>query len=541
MKRNLLSPGTVLFLLALACSPSIHAQGFTDVRMKVTYVTAQQLYLNAGSEEGVLRGDTVTVFRHGAAIAQARVSFVSPHSAAALIITADSLCVPGDVAVITTAAGPSPASASTRDTLLQVSRQNPPVAALPESIPGSGSTVVRGRLAVQYVGEFAADSRMNVQQPALLASLRVTNLESTGLTLSLTGRAFHDLTDGYVRFGAVRRTRVDVYDFQLGLDRQEDHVGFAVGRMVSRYAGALGLLDGGQLFARAGGWTAGILAGRGIQQSALGIQGAQLKSAFFAGYQEDDGALHRYEGTVAFARQTLHGALDRQFLAFQGSAFVGASFQAFGSAEIDLRNPSNPLSSSSQGFSNASFFLNYIAAWWLSGSLSYDETRPVYLPQTMKSVPDSLFDDALQHGIRASVTARVSRWITLSGSAGYRYRQGDPRPSHTLVGETRVSDLLDADITASLRYANSVGLYLNGNDLTASLSRSFSSSIDVMLRYDHYTFGVGPLHQVYLTQTFTLDTYCNLSRIFYGVVRGDYVLDNTMNSIQVQFEVGMRL
>ncbi len=541
IRTTALKPWPVIILLLLCGSPVVRAQHLSGLRMNVTYVTSAQLYFDAGNEEGVAPGDSVVVYRAGVRIATARVSTVAPHSSAARIVAADSLCRPGDTGVILTEHAGTAGKPSPPDTSLAAPAAPGTEPSSPFHIAAPRSNVVRGRLAFQYIGEIAADSRLNIQEPALLAYLNVTNLEQTGMSLSLNTRFFSDFTNGYVRYGAATKSRIDVYDLRLSMDRPADHFGFTVGRMVSRYVSGLGLFDGGEVFARAGGVIGGVAVGRGIEQTAPGIQGAQTKSAIFVGYQNDNGSQNDFEGTVAYARQTLHGNLDRQFIALQGTAFLGSSFQAFGSAEVGLNGIRNGGQTSTASLSNASLFLNYYPAWWLSGSVSYDETRPVYLFETMKSIPDSLFDDALQHGFRASVTTRLSRDVSLTGSAGYRIRQGDVRPSHTLTGSGRATDLAGTRINAGFRYANSVGPYLNGDDFTVSMDRRFFSRLDLTLRYDHYAFGIGPLHQVYLTQTFTMDAYWDLSRTFYSILRGDYVLDNTMNSVQFQVEVGVRL
>ena len=506
--------------------------------MKVTYVTSEQVYFNAGREEGVASGDTVSVYHDASRIGNALVSIVAAHTCVARILFADSVFRAGDIGV--TAHGTVPASPArlpdSSTTLGRESRHEPSSEYLPNP---PIENIFRGRIAFGYIGEIAADSRLNLQEPSLAATLSFGNLWGTGMMFSMNGRAVNDLTNAYPQFGAGGKSRINLYDLRLSLDRPIDHVGFTVGRMVSSYVGSLGLLDGGQLVVREAGVVAGAVTGRGITESALGIEGGQLKSAFFLGYRKSDNDLHEYEGTIAYARETLHGNLDRQFMAFQGSAFLGPSFQAFGNAEVELNGIQNGQRTSTSSLSDASLFINYYR--WLSASASYDETRSVYLFETMKSIPDSLFNEAVQHGLRVSVTTRLSKDVAVTGTAGYRFRKGDPQPSHTLSGSLRAYDIIGTGFNATLRYTNAMGPYLTGNDATIELDQTLFGHLDCTLRYDHYAFGVEALHQVYLTQTISLDTQYGFSRRFYGIVRGDYVLDNTMNSVRFQIEVGMWL
>ncbi len=529
-------------LLLIAGSRLAWSQPSSALTMKVTYVTSDNVYFSSGSDEGVMVGDTVAILRSGSEIGTAVVSMLAVHSSVAHIAVRDSLFHEGDICVLRRGGKPIPRpSSGTADTTIAASTiahgEGP--AGISPTPPAENR--IRGRIAIQYFGEIAEDTRLNLQEPAIATTLSMANIAGTGMNLSLNARGVTDFTNAYTQFGTGNKSRISLYDFRLSMDRPADHFGFMLGRMVSGYVGSLGLLDGGQVFVRESGIVAGAIAGRSVGQSALAINGGQVKSAVFVGYQDQAGGTRDYEGTIAYARQTLNGSLDRQFMAFQGSAFLGSSFQAFGNADLELNGIHNGQKTSSASLSGASLFLNYSYAWWLSGSVSYDESRPIYLFETMKSIPDSLFDEALQHGFRLSLTVRPAKDLALSGSAGYRFRQGDARPSHTLSGSVRAYDAFETGVNATVRYTGAIGPFLTGNDATVELDRMLFRNLDVTLRYDHYAFGIDVLHQVYLTQTFSLDTQYRFSRRFYGILRGDYILDNTMNSIRFQFELGLWL
>ncbi len=535
---------TIRFLsfLLLVAGGTAWAQTPARMEVKVTFVTSTHVYFDSGSEEGVIVGDTVTVLRSGSEIGTAIISIVAPHSSLARIASVDSLMHIGDAGVIRRGGTPVVLKVPRpADSLTARAGESNDRGLVGLSFTRHTENTIRGRIALQYFGELAEDSRLNLQEPSVAAMLNVEDLGGTGMNFSLNARGVTDLTNAYPQFGTNNKSRIDVYDFRLSMDQPTDHFGFALGRMVSGYVGSLGLFDGGQVLVRESGVVAGAIAGRAVGQSALGISGDQMKSAVFVGVQERDSAFHDYEGTIAYARQTLNGNLDRQFLTLQGSTFLGSSFQAFGNADLELNGIHNSQRTSTAGLSNASLFLNYTYAWWLSGSISYDESRSVYLFETMKSIPDSLFSEALQHGVRLSLTVRPWKDLAFSGSAGYRSRQGDARPSHTLSGSMRAYDVFATGCNATLRYTNAISTFLTGNDATVELDRVLFRDLDVTLRYDHYAFGIDVLHQVYLTQTFSLDTQYRFSRSWYGILRGDYILDNTMNSVRFQFELGLWL
>ncbi|HTX98676.1 MAG TPA: hypothetical protein VMG09_01515 [Bacteroidota bacterium] len=535
LQMTLRIPLLLLLLTAGVLARAQHAPGFVT---KITYVTSEQVYFDAGTEEGIVAGDTIKVYRSGIPLGSAVVTLLAAHSCVARVARADSLFRTADLGVVDRLPSVNhPEAPLELDTTRAVAMQGD---GIPEPLlPQPPGTLVHGRVALQYFGEIAADSRLNIQEPAVAANLSVSNIAGTGMNFSLNGQAVNDFTNAYPQFGTGNKSRLNLYDLRLMMGQPTDHFGFTVGRMVSGYVGSLGLLDGGQVLVRQSGMVAGAIAGRAVGQSALGIDGTQTKTAVFLGYQGNDDALQEYEGTVAYARQTLHGSLDRQFLAFQGSVFEGSSLQAYGDADLELNGIQDGQRNSKASLSNASLFVNYSYAWWLSASMSYDESRSVYLFQTMKSIPDSLFDEALQHGLRLSLTVRPLKDLSFTGSAGYRYRPGDAQPSHTLAGSMRAFDFLGTGFDATLRYTNAISPFLKGNDATVELDRMFFGRLDMTLRYDHYAFGIDVLHQVYLTQTFSLDTQYRISRSLYTMVRGDYILDNTVNSVRCFVELGL--
>ena len=186
-------------------------------------------------------------------------------------------------------------------------------------------------------------------------------------------------------------------------------------------------------------------------------------------------------------------------------------------------------------------YLNYSPARWLSASLGYEGTRSVYLFETMKSIPDSLINESTRHGFRARATFRPLQGISLTGMASFGTRKGDPRNTRTLSGGVRFLDVFGSSINAGARYSSITNVYLDGTDITYELERSFLSAIELLLRYDIYSFSVSGLGHAYRTQTISANLSWYISRSLYSSARGDYIIDDTVNSMRVFVELGVRL
>ena len=509
-----------------------------SIRCRVTYFTSAQIYFDGGKEEGLSVGDTLVIARGDTGVGTAVITAISTHSSVGHPFV---FRVPpriGDTGSFlkegTAQAPPSPES----DSSAAASALPPPSPPDVERKPGEN--VLAGRVAFQYNGQVAEDSRLNINQPSLYAHVKLENLEGTGMSLSLYGREYYDAGGPYLRYGDSTHSRFDLSELSLDLDRQTFPLGFSAGRFISRYVTGAGALDGGELFVRQGRFTAGALAGTGVESRVIGIGGNQRSVGGFLAYHQGESFFDSYDASAAYIRQTVGGSLDREFLSVQNSLAIGPDFNAYGNADVELKEMTGGVIASHPFVSSLLLFVNYVPTPWLWTSFGYDGTRSVYLFQSMKSVPDSLFHEALSHGFRLNGTVRLGTSYTLTTEAGVNSRAGDGGSSRTLGAGIRVTDIFSSRVFGGLRYRNVGGSILNGSQSTIELGRNFSQRVDIQIQYDSRSYTVDPLKQTYTTQTFSGNANFWISRTLYGTLGADYVRDNTMNGFHYFLECGYR-
>jgi hypothetical protein len=184
--------------------------------------------------------------------------------------------------------------------------------------------------------------------------------------------------------------------------------------------------------------------------------------------------------------------------------------------------------------------VNVTPIQWLSLNLGYDASRSIYLFETMKSLPDTLFDNNLLHGYRLNFSVRLPASVTVGGTATYRSQSGDSRTSRTISGYGRISNLLQTELNGSVRYASISGIFSDGKDLTIDVDRTLFSLLSVSLRYDRYAYTLLRTDQRYLTSTLTLNASGRLSRSLYSVLAVDRVWDSSGDSYRLYAEMGLR-
>ena len=289
-----------------------------------------------------------------------------------------------------------------------------------------------------------------------------------------------------------------------------------------------------------GDFAAGFLAGARVQDKWIGVDAEETKGSFFLNAKFGPDVLHQYSGTVAYGRQLVQGNLDREFVYLQNMLTLGSELSFYESSELELNDINNGVRSRSLTLSNTFVTVNYYPMDWLSTNVGYDGSRSVYLFESMKSFSDTLLDKHLMNGYRAGATVRLPYFMSFTANMSYRTKVGDARDARTISGMYRVSDILGSETGASLRYADIVGVYSNGTNITLDVDRTFFERLSAAFRYDYFKYTMLALKQTYTTHTITLNSSYRFSRSLYASLATDGIIDNTMNSLRVYAEIGFR-
>ncbi|MFA6467988.1 MAG: hypothetical protein WCW35_03755 [Bacteroidota bacterium] len=532
---------SIMLVMSLVVWGSVHAQDRTVLRYGVSYVAASVIYINAGREGHIAVGDSVTIYHASVRVGSCVVTAISKKSSAAQIISQSVPITAGDEAVLEKVIPeevqlPATSIAIRRDSATVLSTSHQPA----HQQHGNDENIVTGRVGLQYIGTLAEDSRLNLSQPSILLRLNVHNLYNSGLVFSLYERTYYDLSDIYSRYGDSQRLKNRIYDFSLQTASVNAPIGYGVGRLSSEYVGGMGTFDGGQVFYRYDHVTTGFLYGAQVQDRTIGFNSNETKGAAFINAKFGPDILHQYNGTFAYGRQLVKGNLDREFLYFQNFYMMGPELSVYQSSEFELNDINKGIKSKTLKLSNTFFSINYYPVEWISTNVGYDGSRSIYLFESMKSISDTLLDKNIMQGYRIGATFRMPYYMSLSGNLSYRTKKGDARDARTISGTYRISDILQTEIGAGIRYADIIGVYSNGTNVTFDVDRTFFYKMSLAFRYDYYRYTIITVKQTYTTHTLTLNSSYRFSRSLYSSLAMDGVIDNTMNSFRLYAEIGYR-
>ncbi|MGA9406918.1 MAG: hypothetical protein WBW71_07280 [Bacteroidota bacterium] len=528
-----------ILALCLLVTLNLFSQERKEYHYLISYVAASTVYIAAGYEQRIEVGDTLKIFRDSKEIGNVAVTAVARRTSIAQILVQHIPFLVGDDAVVMKTILRQP-----NDTIMRMKGDT--VHASNEASPivhpnnTSAENIVSGRVALQFNELVANDSHYNLSQPAALFRLSIRNLFGYGMQLSMDDRSYYDPTNTYTQYGNTAGAEHRLYELSLRQDRPDAPIGFGVGRMTSSFVGGMGAFDGFQFYYRQNEFTVGVLGGAQVNDPTSVLSNTGTKGSLFLNYRTGPDIFHYYDGTLAYGRQMVSNKLDREFLYIQNTFAVDPALSFYESSEIELDQLTNGVITPAFNFSNTNVSANYYPVEWFSANLGYDATRPVYLFETMKSTPDSLFDKNLLQGYRATVTFHLPLSMTLSELATYRAKQDTTRDAHMFTTALRITDIFDTEFNPGIRYSNIVGEYSTGEDIAFDIDRSFGNNIDLSFRYDYTTATIALLHQTYTTKTVSANIYYAFSPMWYASLALDDVIDATLGDYQGLIEIGIR-
>jgi hypothetical protein len=530
----------IIICLAFSFITLLFAQQKQTIRCSVSYVATSVIYFDAGRENNLAAGDTMLVSRNNSTIGKVIITAVSKRSSAAQVVAQTVPIKIGDDGFIEKEIYPTISETKT-DTVTSDT-----VAPVQASVKGKSTAapltenIISGRIGLQYSGVSTGNSRFNLSQPSVVFRMDVQHLFGTDMVFTMYSRNYYDLSQNYSRYGGAGRMKNRLYEFLLSYDEPSAAIGYGIGRTTSRYVGGLGTFDGGQFLYHTGNVTTGVILGALVNDLSYDVNRDDNKGALFINYQYNGDVIKHYDGTLAYGQQLAGGKLDREFLYLQNFLSLGSDLSLYESTEIELNDINLGVRKRSFSFSNTYVSVNYSPLPWLSGNVGYDGSRSVYLFESMKSIPDTLFDKHLLQGYRAGATVRLPYFISLSGNLSYRTKKGDARDARTFSGTVRWTDVLGSEIGTSVRYADIIGIYTNGTNVTVDIDRTLFYRLSLALRYDYYSYTLISNRMSFVTHTYTFSGNYRITKMLYSAVNVDRVNDSAMNSYRVFIEAGVR-
>ncbi len=442
---------------------------------KVTYVTTTSVYIDAGTDDGIVVGDKVEVVRDGRVVAVLEVTATSSKKAVCGRLASDVLLQVGDAVRFT----PSFAARS-REALAIAALAEPAAATSTKKRDPLRAFGLRGRIGARYlyVKQTEGAFDRSYSQPALDLRLTGTNLGGSHIDLGVDVRARRtyrtlgngeseneDLTRVYSAFGA--------WNPNGGPFR------FALGRQFSPSLAVVSIFDGVTAEYRRQGFAAGLFTGSQPDGEDFGYSTQIREHGGYVEFGSRAGGEHRWAVTTGLVGSYDGGEVNREFAFVQGR-YDDRRWNLYVVSEIDVyRDWRKEAEDSSYDVTSTFASARFRVSDALAFNAGYDNRRNVRLWRDYIS-PETDFDDSYRQGEWVGVDARFGRHFS-GGLDARRSDGGDAGTADAYSLRLAVRDLTRMGIDVRGRATRYENPYVEGMLYSLSAGARLASWTGLLL------------------------------------------------------------
>ena len=536
--RNIVHVFIVLLLISSFWSNSVIFAQKAIAEGKITYIAENSCYTDIGKDKGASKGDTLYAKDHRNPLLI--IQSISRKSSYCTLINISSRIQLGEE-LIAYVNGPPMAP---KDSLIQKDSLRKDITDLKSLWTGTISRVstsidstgnlrsqttrtlnrqpnqLSGRIAFQsFFSRDMKNSDYNYAQPGGVINLDINRIQGSHYNMSSNIRFRKTFSATPTR---ANDYPVRVYELSIEYNNPTVPYRYSAGRIFAPVINGVGNFDGVFFgYKLTNEWELGTFGGTQPNNVNSKPDMTNSKLGIYANYKKVFSPAWRWNTTLAFSGQYVNRKIDREYFYVQNDVSLGSKVSLYQNSEIginrsDLSNKKNKLE-----ISNLYIMGHYTPLRSVSLSASYDARVNVFLIQTYRSIPDSLFDDALLQGFRGDISWRTTRYLTLSGSTSIRTRAGDTHKTYLNSAGINYYNLLRSQINFNYRYFLTSTQYTKANSSSLGLSRQFSN-LYVSTTFRTYYYKFINQHSQYRRNSITLDGSLALTRKLYSSFEYEY-------------------
>lgn len=261
-----------------------------------------------------------------------------------------------------------------------------------------------------------------------------------------------------------------------------------LGRKINPRLSSMGAIDGIQYEKGIGQFIFGAIAGTRPDFSDYGFNPNLIQAGAFITHVSDK---KHEQTTIAFAEQHNGGPVDRRFVYLQHSSAPIKNLNLFGSMEMDIYQNVNGEAKNEPRLTNLFVSARYRFSRKFSLNFSYDNRRNIIFYESFKSYIENIIDQETRQGMRAGLSVRPIKYVTLGANASWRFQKSDMNLSKNLNSYLNISRIPFINARMSLRANFLETNFLNSKIFAVRMSKDIIKgklSSDVYFRMVDYQY-----------------------------------------------------
>lgn len=502
---------------------------------KVTYLSVDLAYIDAGTIAGVAVGDEVAFYREGQWVANLKVVSVSEKRSSCALDPGAQLLEVGDWAYLRKKVERpimAPDAVESRR-------------AEPQEVVKTRPTkrrALRGSISLQYY-EFIDDSGnvRDFRQPGLRVSLKGDELWGGNYQVRLRTRTRYTERDKPFRSASDETIWYNrVYEASVTRTPEQSNLSVGMGRIVPREIPVVGPIDGMQVNLRMGNQQMGVLAGtQPTWQYSDVSTGIQKVGVFYRLFGFKGAEKSRWQTSVAAVGEYTDGEINREYV-FWNLTYRSETFYAYQSAEIDInRDWRADAAGKSTQLTNLYTSVQYHPSNRLSMGISYD-TRRNYRTYELMSADERYFDDLFRRGLRFNLNVKVSNSANIAGSYGVRSKEDDDADATSYHLRFHQRRLFIDGLTLQLRVSGFRNGLTEGFNPSIRVGKKINRRHDVNATYTYSEYDLASALETRTNSWLGLELSSSLGTHFFGHLQLEQNQGDESKGLKVYGEIGYR-
>jgi len=508
---------------------------------EVKYLSTENVYLNAGSKDGLAVGARLSVIGPQGVKAELEVVYVSEHSASCVPVGEARDVKVGDKVRLNSV--PTVDTTTTVDTVNSPAPVAPPVVEQVKPKPVRRTVPVTGSISLLlYRWNDNAPSNLDFTQTTARVSLRARRLFGKEMTFSMRGRGRFDKRQRNLSSDITRNDwQNSLWELSLSYQEPTSRIHTIAGRMLLPQASSVGYLDGlvleGIISER---FHVGVLGGTSPDWLYQDTRVPLMKAGGYFAYVSGEPTAFRIEQTLGGVGEWHSGEINREYLISQGRLGTGSNWGISHTAELDVnRGWRRTRAGSALQLSNL-----YLNGWVRPSArarfgISYDNRKNYWTYET-RSVADSLFDDQLRQGVRLQTDLNLPAQFFVGVSGGYRKRTGEADPTLSWSAALRKGNAVWRGLSVSAQYAGFDGPANRGYNYSLRCTRLFAARYTLGIGYGSYRYRTDAMSVYRNNNWVELMMQTDISRHYWLSVLFESDSGDDIEGSRIQTELGYR-